>query len=80
MDSPSQKFTVTIEDCQRWIVRLQKMAKSLENKENNQSNEDNIAMLQVCSVLVSRLGQDIQNEEMVGEATSLFGKVTVGEA
>ena len=71
-------FTVTIEDCQRWIIRLQQMAESL--KKDKPETEDNLRMMYTCAVLMSRLGLNIQQESLLDGLFPLFGKADVGEA
>lgn len=76
-------FSVTIEDCQRWVERLQRMARTLEKKKNQEGSTehpDGIRMFYTASVLMQRLCMEIQQDNMLSGVPNLFGSNKIGEA
>lgn len=79
-NNESTSFKVTVEDCAKWTSRLQRMAKALENREQNEVNAEGIKMFYTASVLMQRLGMEIQQDLLFSDSTNLFGNGHVGEA
>lgn len=76
---PDKTFRVTIEDCDRWLRRFHRMAKSLEGKEKQ---EDGIRMFYTAAVLMQKFRTEIEYDSMMTEVeqVALFGKKPIGEA
>lgn len=76
-------FSVTIEDCQRWVERLQRMARTLEKKktkDGDTEHPDGIKMFYTASVLMQRLAMEIQQDNMMTNIPNIFGTNKIGEA
>lgn len=74
------QFQVNVEDCERWMNRLTKMARSLEKKDGA-DHTDSIRMFYTAAVMVQKLGLEIQEDTMFhsASANNPFG-TDIGEA
>jgi hypothetical protein len=70
------KFTVTVEDCARWMDRFRRMAKSLEQK----GDGDGVKMFYTAAVMLQKLSGEIQHEQFVAGLAGPFGDIDEGEA
>lgn len=77
-EEPAKTFHVSASDCERWLRRFHKMAKSLEGKEKQ---EDGIRMFYTAAVLLQQFRSEIEHDAMMRDAEhqNPFG-VKTGEA
>lgn len=78
-DEDGPTFKVTVEDCARWTKRLERMARALEQREQNETNADGVKMFYTASVLMQRLGLEIQQDTLFAGFVGPFGG-PIGEA
>jgi hypothetical protein len=56
MDDQEETFTLSVEECLRWVDRLERFSTGFEQK----GDENNAKLMSVCSILMSKLALDVE--------------------
>ncbi|WNM70339.1 hypothetical protein [Myxococcus phage Mx1] len=75
MSSDAEAVEVTPEECDRWIKRLYRMAKAMEER----GDSDGVKMLFFAAFCAKQVGEEAREAALLGEFANPFG-TKVGSA